>query len=58
VTNALIEKVARLLHDTFREAYHARHPDQDEPPTFDEKTEEQRDYLRAAARAAIKALGR
>lgn len=59
MTAALIERMARLMQETFLEEWRKRHPDSDwQPLTFDERTEESRHYLRAAARAVLRALGR
>jgi len=62
MTNALIERIARLLNDTYRERFDGRSErlGLDRPPALlweELSPQRQADYC-AAARAAIKALGR
>jgi len=61
VTNALIERIARLIHDTWRE----RHDDraaaleaERRAPPWEGISELLRDDYRACARAVLKTLGR
>jgi len=61
VTNALIERISRLIHDTWRERYDARAAAlgaRGRSASWEGIAELLRDDYRACARAALKALGR